>query len=147
MKIESNLKKDFSFGIVPVNTLPNDKFEVFIIQHISGHWGFPKGHADEGENPIETAVRELREETSLEINETLMSDEILTEQYSFRSGKAVVLKKVQYYIGSVCNPDNYEIDRSEAIEGKWVEINEAPRFLTYEEGRRICREAAQILQV
>lgn len=33
----------------------------------SDFWGFPKGHVEGNETDIETAVREIREETSLEV--------------------------------------------------------------------------------
>ena len=33
------------------------------------HWDFPKGLLEEGEEPLQTAKRELREETSIESTE------------------------------------------------------------------------------
>ncbi len=42
--------------------------EAFLIQHVNGkHWGFPKGHPEEGESFEQIAVRELFEETGLQI--------------------------------------------------------------------------------
>ncbi len=32
-----------------------------------GDWSFPKGKLDSGESPLETAIREVREETGLEV--------------------------------------------------------------------------------
>ena len=32
---------------------------------LQGHWDFPKGHVDKGETEIETATRELEEETGI----------------------------------------------------------------------------------
>ena len=48
----------------------NDK--VLVIQQVAGHWGFPKGHVEQGETELETAKREIKEETNLdvEIDET-----------------------------------------------------------------------------
>ncbi len=140
------MKTDLSYGIIPVHITERHGYEVFIIRHLGGHWSFPKGHPNQGETPLETAMRELHEETALQIKEKLLSEAVLTEQYSFRSGKDQIVKTVQYFIAEVVSPFGVEIDRSEAIEGKWVEINEAPMHLTFEEARRICREAAQILQ-
>ena len=30
-------------------------------------WGYPKGHLEEGENPVDAAVREVFEETGFEV--------------------------------------------------------------------------------
>ena len=32
---------------------------------LQGHWDFPKGHVDKGETEVETAIRELEEETGV----------------------------------------------------------------------------------
>ena len=138
--------KDFSFGIVPINVCSDQKFHVLMIKHAGGHWGFPKGHPEKGENPLETAMRELQEETSLKIDPTLLHEQELTEQYTFKSGNGMVLKTVKYFIARVENPDEIKLDRREVVEAQWVDVNEAPMYLTYEEARRVCRETAQILQ-
>ena len=46
--------------------------KVLVIQQVKGHWGFPKGHVEDGETEVETAIREIKEETNLdvEIDET-----------------------------------------------------------------------------
>jgi 8-oxo-dGTP pyrophosphatase MutT (NUDIX family) len=33
-----------------------------------GHWGFPKGHVEEGESVEKTAIREVKEETGLDFD-------------------------------------------------------------------------------
>ena len=38
--------------------------EILLIKHInSGHWSFPKGHVERGETEVQTAHREILEET------------------------------------------------------------------------------------
>lgn len=133
-----------SFGIIPV-TKKGKTALVFLIQHQAGHWGFPKGHANPGEDPYEAAKRELFEETGLTIAKQL-SDEILEETYEVhREGKSWK-KSVQYYLCLVDRPLEIFIDKNEILEGKWIEIENAPAVLTFEEGRRICQRAIEILE-
>ena len=72
---EPQIKKDESFGIIPI-FCQGDSYSFLLIQHQAGHWGFPKGHAISGELPVETACRELQEETGI-------SDYTLLEEVSF----------------------------------------------------------------
>ena len=42
--------------------------EILLIKHInSGHWSFPKGHVEGDETELETARREIKEETGLDV--------------------------------------------------------------------------------
>lgn len=41
--------------------------KVLLVKHNAGHWGFPKGHVMPEENEIETALRETKEETNLDV--------------------------------------------------------------------------------
>ena len=42
--------------------------EILLIKHVnSGHWSFPKGHVEGTETEIETAKREIKEETGYEV--------------------------------------------------------------------------------
>ncbi len=37
-----------------------------LLQHMRGHWAFPKGHIEKNETSMEAARREIKEETNLE---------------------------------------------------------------------------------
>ena len=61
------MKREKSCGAV-VYRYNNDVLEVLLIRHrFGGHWSFPKGHVEEGENEFQTALREVKEETNLSI--------------------------------------------------------------------------------
>ena len=143
MKGLQDHEEDQSFGIVPIYYSGKETL-VFILRHLSGYWGFPKGHPNPGETELETAKRELFEETQLSVD-TVLSDKLLQEKYSFRVEGKTIHKTVSYFIATVTCLDTV-IDTKEAREGKWVDINEAPRYLTFKEAQRICRETCQILR-
>ena len=61
------MKREKSCGAV-VYRYNNEVLEVLLIRHrFGGHWSFPKGHVEEGENEFQTALREVKEETNLSI--------------------------------------------------------------------------------
>lgn len=42
--------------------------EILLIKHVnSGHWSFPKGHVEGNETELETAQREIKEETGIDV--------------------------------------------------------------------------------
>lgn len=125
-----------SFGIVPLRHT-DDEWTVFIILHKHGdHWGFPKGKADDGEHPLESAKRELEEETGLVV-EKLLQEEPITEQYSFYRANRKVEKKVHYFPAIVSGA--LLLQPEEIRDGKWLTFDEAKKQLTFAEAKKLCR--------
>jgi len=132
-----------SFGTIPLKK-QKDKWITFIIKNKSGnHWGFPKGHANISETPKESAIRELKEETNLNIISYLYESPII-EQYYFERNSNKVTKKVYYYLIEVEGLG--KITSKEILEGKWVEITKAKEEITYKESKAIVNQVEIILQ-
>ncbi len=55
----------------------NDEDKVLIVKHNAGHWDFPKGHMEAGETETQTAIREVKEETNIDIH--------IIEEYRYES--------------------------------------------------------------
>ena len=111
------MRQDESFGIIP---LRKDKghWEVFLIQHRGArYWGFPKGHAEEGETPLEAAERELKEETNLECAR-MLQEEPLVENYQFLAEGKRVSKRVLYFIAEVKGTPI--LQQEELNDGIWI---------------------------
>lgn len=135
--------QDESFGVVPLS-LENGEWKVFLIQHRHGrYWGFPKGHAEKGEVPEEAAIRELKEETNLEIVRFLQK-ETLMEQYQFTLEKQRVFKRVYYFVAVV--QGDVILQKNEISDGKWLSIPNALIQVTHPEGKSILVQVEKILK-
>ena len=110
--------------------------EILLIKHInSGHWSFPKGHVEGDETELETARREIKEETGLDV----ILDQTFRETVSY-SPKRDTQKVVVYFLALARNYD-YVPQEEEIAEIRWVDILRATRMLTYENDKTIVNKA------
>ena len=136
------MAEEVSYGIIPFRK-KNDQVEVLMIQHQAGHWSFPKGHSDFQESPIETAQRELKEETGLSIRKILIPETSLVEHYVFQRGEEQVQKKVEYYLAEV--EGELIMQDEEVRDSLWLSPSELSSQATFPESQRICQQAAGFL--
>lgn len=134
--------KEESFGIIPLKQSA-EGWEIFLIQHKGAkHWGFPKGKGDAGETPLQSAERELIEETGLRLEEVLQGGPFI-EEYTFtRPGKRI-FKKVLYFPALVSG--NPQLQTNEIMDGKWVLLSAAENHLTFEESKKTIRKLIRTL--
>ena len=115
--------------------------EILLIKHVnSGHWSFPKGHVEGDETEVETAKREILEETGIEVN----LDPTFRETVSY-SPKKDTQKIVVYFIAKAKNTD-YIPQEDEIAEIKWVEIDRAGSVLAYDNDRSIVNKAKKFIR-
>lgn len=116
--------------------------EILLIKHInSGHWSFPKGHVEEGENEMETALREVREETGIDI----LIDPTFRETVTYFPRKDTQ-KVVVYFIGKAKNCYDHIPQEDEIAEMRWVDIGHALQILTYENDKTIVSKARMAIK-
>lgn len=136
------IQHDESFGIIPLRLREKD-WEVFLIQHSRGrYWGFPKGHAEHNESHSQAAIRELKEETNLDVVR-FIHDEPLIEQYQFIMERRKVSKSVYYFIAEVSG--EVILQKKEIANGIWLSFRRAYDQITHAEGRSILRQVEKIL--
>lgn len=110
--------------------------EVLLIKHIkSGYWSFPKGHSEGDETEVQTALREIKEETGLDV----FIDTGFRETVTF-SPRRDAMKTVVYFVAKAKNGEVLP-QVTEISETKWVEINNAMSYLTYDNDRVIVAKA------
>ena len=135
---------DFSCGVIPYRVVDGTR-EFLLIQHKAGHWAFPKGHPEKGESHVQTALRELEEETGIgrvQIDE----DRRFEEQYIFtkRSGKQV-RKNVLYFVGEVSAGHSVKLQASEVSDYAWADAAKTRKRMSFEEGRALLDEVLSYL--
>lgn len=130
------MKNEVCFGVVPYKKEEGEWKVLFLLHKKGEYWGFPKGHAESGESPFQAAVRELEEETGLQVVK-LLTEDLLSEEYEFlRKGK-LIHKQVTYFQAEVKGEVNCQT--KEILDSRWVKMHEAEAFSTYPCHKALCR--------
>ena len=99
-------------------------------------WALPKGTPDSGETIEETALRETREETGLEVE---IEAPITSIRYFFVRGSTVHFFMMRPVGGSL------EAHDEEFDEVRWVPAEEALALLTHETERSVVERALKLI--
>ena len=126
-----------SCGVVLLNSN-----KVLLLQHpdttTSGHWDFPKGHVEKGEDELQTALRELKEETDID-NIKIVDDFNHHISYTFFRDNETILKEVIFFLG-ITNQEKVSIS-SEHQKFVWLQYESAYERLTYDNAKKTLKKA------
>jgi bis(5'-nucleosidyl)-tetraphosphatase len=139
------MKKQFSAGIVVYYQTDNrNEPEYLLLHYLSGHWDFPKGKLEEGEDTTTAAIRELQEETGLTDAKLLdgFSHE-LAYQFRGKDGQQIE-KTVTFFLGRVTTK-NVRISH-EHIGYVWIPYELAYRQLTFDNAKDLIKKADVFLK-
>jgi bis(5'-nucleosidyl)-tetraphosphatase len=136
------MRKDASFGVVPMHK-DADVVEFLLIQHIEGHWSFPKGHAEGNESALETAQREFEEETGI-LQYQVDEETSFQEEYYPQKNREIYHKIVIYYPAWVGNKQ-VKVQAEEVADYGWFSYKEAMMKMTFPAGKKVLREAKKYL--
>lgn len=130
------MSKEYSAGIV-VYRKKNNQLEYLLLHYNAGHWDFPKGHIEAGENKEQAALRELKEEAGLRT--TINPNFFYEFSYSFtKDGSTQADKTVYFFVGQAS--DN-EVKLSHEHKGfEWLPFNQASKKITYKNAQELLCE-------
>ena len=131
------METDSAWGAVVID--PSRRY--LLVLHASGnHWDSPKGHAEPGESPRETALREIREEAQIEAK--------IIEGFQTQAGWILPdgrPKKVTYYLALRTGKAEKQGPEGEILETIWLPYEEARAKITYESGKTVLDKAEAFL--
>ena len=128
------MKWEKSCGAV-VARKAGDGIEILLIRHKNGgHWAFPKGHVERDESETETALREIWEETGLNVKLDTGFRRVVTF-----SPKPDVMKDVVYFAGEAQSEDVPKAQEEELLDICWEKAEDALERVTYENDKETLR--------
>ena len=124
------LKKEKSCGCI---ILKNKKV-LLVYEKNRNFWGFPKGHMENGETEIETALREVKEEVGLDVE--IDKERRYTLNYIIRDE---IDKTTVLYIAKAKN-DEIIMQENEIENIRWCSFEEALNILTFDNWKEMFKK-------
>jgi 8-oxo-dGTP pyrophosphatase MutT (NUDIX family) len=123
-----SVRKKLSCGVVVVS-LQDDYEPQLLLLRAFNNWDFPKGMQEADEQPLDTALREVREETAL------TDLQFPWGEASFDTGPYSKNKTARYFIGQTNTreirlPVNPQLGHAEHCEWRWVTPLQARQLVT-----------------
>lgn len=138
--LDSGMNQIMKAGVVIVRSNPHEKEILLVFRGRQGDWSFPKGHCEQGESFEQAAVREIQEETGLEIRFLQQLPDIM---YKDSKGEEVVLRM---YLGTP--QDNSPKERAEKADDRveWIPVSKVESTLSYQNLKEYFSSIKSILR-
>lgn len=133
---EVEIKYEKSCGCIIIN---EDK--VLLIQHNAGHWDFPKGHMEKNETEIETARREVKEETNIDV--LIQENKRYVSEYY---PKEDTFKQVIFFLAT-CKTQDIKIQEEEIKNIEWLSFENALERITHNNSKEVLKQVIKDIEM
>lgn len=129
--IEEVVRETTSGGIIFRRSVKNKQLEILLIQDAKNRWTIPKGHVEEGEEPKDTAKREIQEETGLQEMEVM--NWLGKVNFRYRRGHTLVLMTMHIYLVQGLGDTDKLTGEDWLSDIKWLPAQEAMEKIAYDD--------------
>ena len=138
------MPKEKSTGAVIFRREADKIFFLVVHYHFKGdYWDLIRGKVEQGETEEQTAKREIKEETGIEVDHFIEGFRE-TANWFYRWENQDIFKEAVYFL---VGTEKKEIDLSnEHVEYEWLEYEGALERLTYENSRDVVRKANKLIK-
>lgn len=133
------LEKISSMAIVIAKTAKDKKV---LMLNSEGEWVFPKGHVESGETYLETAIRELKEETNVSVIPSWCIGQVDEFRFYFDGEKAVKVIKVFAFVVDAEQKITYNQEEG-FLDGSWVDVDIAIKKIKHDDARNALKRALE----
>lgn len=127
-----------SCGAIIIHKANENNYKVLLVKNHNGrYWSFPKGHIEKGETEEETAIREIKEETGLDV-EIVDSFREVSDYCPF--GK--IKKRVVFFMAQTFST-NVVVQKEEIDSYIWVDLFDVHNKCTYDNDLRVIKKARE----
>ncbi|MCX8202848.1 MAG: bis(5'-nucleosyl)-tetraphosphatase [Nitrososphaeria archaeon] len=140
--VKTRTRRERSAGCVVFHVSPDGQRRYLVLHYPNGHWDFPKGHVERGEDDFEAALRELKEETGISQVEPVLGFRREVSYFFTDSGERVA-KTVVYFAVRALSP---EVRLSEEhLSYEWLAYEDAMKRLSFRTSRALLEEVERLL--
>ena len=129
--IDEAVHETTSGGIVFRRHQKTGELQLLLIQDAKNRWTIPKGHVEPGEEPKDTAAREIQEETGLK--DMKVMNWLGKVNFRYRRGHTLVLMTMHIYLVQALGDTNKVKPEDWMNDIKWLPAADAIDKIAYED--------------